>query len=139
MRITCIESPDRIRSRPTCARKPGVTASCTQASPTTSALAKALLSAPAAASTAAVDDASAAVPAACASISRTTASEKSPPDSRVSRFDHGQRIYVALKIVARVCVGQDRDSSTTNSRPSTTTRSASAVSNAAASASGSGT
>ena len=37
-------------------------------------------------------EASAAVPAACASISRTTASEKSPPLSRRSRFDHGQCI-----------------------------------------------
>ena len=63
-RITCIESPDRIRSRPTCARKPGETASAAQGSPTTSALAKARDSAPDAASTAAVLAALAADPAA---------------------------------------------------------------------------
>ena len=91
MRITCIEEPLRTKSRPICPRTPGETASATQAGPTTSALAKALDSAPLAASTAAVLEASAAVPAACASISRTTVSEKSPPLSRFSRLDHGYR------------------------------------------------
>ena len=87
-----MESPLRIRSRPTCPRTAGVIVSFTQVSPTTSADAKARDNAPLAASTAAVLDASAAEPAACASISRTTASEKSPPDSRFSDFDHGHRI-----------------------------------------------
>ena len=62
------------------------------AGPWTRAAAKARLRAPAAASTAAVELASAADPAAWASISRTTASLKSPPESRRSRFPHGQRI-----------------------------------------------
>ena len=52
---------------------------------TTPGLANARDSAPLAASTATV-------PAACASISRTTASEKSPPESRRSRLCQGQRI-----------------------------------------------
>ena len=52
LRITCIESPDRIRSRPICARTAGERHSCTQAAPTTPELANARDSAPLAASTA---------------------------------------------------------------------------------------
>ena len=92
--ITCIESPERIRSRPTWARKAGSTASRTCGGPSTPSPGKSTTQRPtAAASTAAVELASAADPAACASRSRTTASEKSPPESRRSGFvAHGQRI-----------------------------------------------
>ena len=62
--------------------------------PTTPGLANARDSAPLAASTATVLEASATVPAACASISRTTASQKSPPESRRSRLCQGQRNQV---------------------------------------------
>ena len=82
----------RIRSRPIWLRTAGETASCTQGVPTTSALAKARESAPLAASIAAVLEESAAVPAARASIRRTTASEKSPPLSRLSRRCQGHLI-----------------------------------------------
>ena len=63
--------------------------------PTTPGLANARDSAPLAASTATV-------PAACASIGRTTASEKSPPESRRSRLCQGQRIQVSRSAIARV-------------------------------------
>ena len=102
--MACMESPLRTKSRPTCAKTDGVMVSCSQVSPITSADAKARDIAPLAASTAAVLDASAAEPAACASISRTTASEKSPPDSRFSDFDHGQRISRSARPGAR-CSG----------------------------------
>ena len=93
-RTTCILSPLRIRSRPTCARTPGDTASCTQGAATTSALAKARDSAPLAASTAAVLAASTAVPAALRlyqpdhGIGEVAARV---PASLVPRFCHGHR------------------------------------------------
>ena len=84
---TCMDWPRRTRSRPTCARKPGRDGPLGPFRPGYLSSSKGrCLGSQLAASTAAVLEASAAVPAACASIKRTTASEKEPPDCRRSGF-----------------------------------------------------
>ena len=74
MTITDRLAPSRIRLRPTCANQTGDTASRIQDGPSTSADMKARLRAPAAASIAAVELASATFALACAVIAATTAS-----------------------------------------------------------------
>ena len=118
--MTCIEEPLRTKSRPICASVAGDTASCTQGAPITAALAKTRDSAPDAASTAAVLEASAAVPAACDWISRkNSVGEIAAAIARLAflflpRPAHGQ---VSLNAMAREYRGQDWLSSTTYVAP----------------------